>query len=204
MKIRLENNLDYIEVENLVRNSFWNVYRPGAYEHYLVHNLRDDKCFIENLAYVIECGDKIVGHINYSTGYIDYGDEQTGAVVLGPVSIDKDYQNNGLGTKLIQYTLNLAKDNNIPFVFVVGDENYYHRFGFESASDHNVFLDGTDINDECPFFMIKIFSRTNLKKEIGIFHNPDAFDVDEVELDEFDRQFEYKEKLVLDTQLKEL
>ena len=67
MKIRLENNLDYIEVENLVRNSFWNVYRPGAYEHYLVHNLRDDKCFIENLAYVIECGDKIVGHINYST-----------------------------------------------------------------------------------------------------------------------------------------
>ena len=40
MKIRLENEDDYIEVEKLVRDSFWNVYRPGAYEHFIVHNLR--------------------------------------------------------------------------------------------------------------------------------------------------------------------
>ena len=42
MIIRLENENDYLKVENLARNSFWNVYRPGAYEHYIVHNLRDD------------------------------------------------------------------------------------------------------------------------------------------------------------------
>ena len=41
--IRLEEKKDYREVENLVRESFWNVYRPGCSEHYVLHVLRDDK-----------------------------------------------------------------------------------------------------------------------------------------------------------------
>ena len=64
MMIRLESENDYMEVEELVRDSFWNVYRPGAYEHFIVHNLRDDESFLENLAYVIEEDGNIVGHIN--------------------------------------------------------------------------------------------------------------------------------------------
>ena len=90
MEIKLENENDYSEVEVLVRNSFWNIYRPGAYEHYIVHCLRDDKSFIRDLAYVISDDDKIVGHINYSVGYIDYGDVKIDAVVLGPVAIYDD------------------------------------------------------------------------------------------------------------------
>ena len=64
MKIRLENEEDYIEVEKLVRDSFWNVYRPGAYEHFIVHNLRNDESFVSKLAYVIEDDGKIIGSIN--------------------------------------------------------------------------------------------------------------------------------------------
>ena len=64
--IRLENENDYLNVEEMVRNSFWNIYRPGAFEHYIVHNLRNDKSFIRELAYVIECDGEIIGHINYS------------------------------------------------------------------------------------------------------------------------------------------
>ena len=64
MKISLETENDYLEVENLVRNSFWNVYRPGAFEHYIVHHLRNDESFINDFAYVIECDCKIRGHIN--------------------------------------------------------------------------------------------------------------------------------------------
>ena len=41
--IRLERTKDYREVENLVRESFWNVYRPGCSEHYVIHVLRDDR-----------------------------------------------------------------------------------------------------------------------------------------------------------------
>lgn len=213
--IRLEKERDYSKVENLVRNAFWNVYRPGAFEHYIVHNLREDSSFIKDLAYVIEKDNEIIGHINYSNGRLDlYKENRYGvdikvneagkkATVLGPIAINPKDQNKGYGSKLIRYTLNLAKDKNIPFVFVIGDEDYYHRFGFESASKYNLFLDGTDTSEENPFFMIRIFDRNliTLDYDKGIFYNPKVFDVDEEMLDEFDKRFEYKEKKVLDGQL---
>lgn len=199
MKIRLENENDYLEVENMVRNSFWNIYRPGAFEHLIVHKLRQDESFIENLAYVIEKDGKIIGHINYSKGRIQHENQSEYAVVLGPIAIEKNYQNQGFGTKLIEYTLNLADD--YPYIFVIGEENYYSRFGFESASKYNIYLEGTEFTEENPFFMIKVFDKTAITKEKAIFYNPDVFNVNEDEVDEFDRQFEYKEKLVLEGQL---
>ena len=202
MSIRLEEEDDYLKVENLVRDSFWNVYRPGAYEHYIVHNLRNHPSFIKDLAFVIEKDGEIIGHINYSKGQIDYDDGNSKeALVLGPISIDKRYQNQGYGTKLIDYTLKLIKDLNIPFVFVIGDENYYSRFGFESASKYNIYLDGSDLEGECPFFMIKIFNRDEITLKRGIFSNPDVFDVDENDVDEFDKRFVFKKKEVNENQL---
>lgn len=216
--IRLEEEKDYLKVENLVRDAFWNVYRPGAYEHYIVHNLRDDSSFIYDLAYIIEKNDEIIGHINYSKGQLNlykknrYGvdiklsDGSGKATVLGPIAIDSKYQSNGYGSKLIRHTLKLAEDMDIPFVFVIGDEDYYHRFGFESASKYNIYLEGTDTEDENPFFMIKILNgNENIIKDLdfdkGIFYNPEVFDVDEDMVDEFDKNFEYKEKKVLEGQL---
>lgn len=198
----METENDYLEVEKLVRDSFWNIYRPGAFEHFIVHNLREDESFIKDLAYVIEDDNQIIGHINYSKGYVEYENEKVNATVLGPVAIHKDHQNQGLGSKLIEYTLELAKNKNINYIFVVGDEKYYQRFGFVSASKFNIYLEGTDTSEECPFFMIKIFDDAKLKK--GIFHNPSVFNVNQEDVDEFDKQFEYKEKKVLETQLKEL
>ena len=40
--IRLETKDDYRAVENLTRDSFWNVSRPGCMEHYVLHCYRDD------------------------------------------------------------------------------------------------------------------------------------------------------------------
>ena len=216
--IRLEEEKDHSTVENLVRDAFWNVYRPGAYEHYIVHNLREDSSLIKDLAYVIENDDAIIGHINYSYGRLDiyrknrYGvdiKDNNGsgkAAVLGPLSIAPEHQRQGKGSKLIRHSLKRAEELNIPFVFVIGDEDYYSRFGFESASKYNLFLDGTDPEEENPFFMIKIMDKEenifeNLDYDKGIFSNPKAFDVDDKEVDEFDKNFEYKEKKVLEGQL---
>lgn len=201
MQIRLEQEKDYLEVENLVRDSFWNVYRPGAYEHFIVHNLRNDESFIANLAYVIEDDNGIIGHINYSKGEIRYGEDVASAAILGPLSVHTDFQNRGLGSKLVNHTLEIAKDDDIPFVLVVGNEDYYSRFGFESASKYNLYLEGTDFAEENPFFMINVFDESKIRKDLGIFRNPEVFDVDEAEVDEFDRQFEYREKLVKEGQL---
>ena len=216
--IRLEEEKDHIKVENIVRDAFWNVYRPGAYEHYIVHNLRKDSSFIKDLAYVIEENDEIIGHINYSNGRLNlyrknrYGvdikvsEGRKKATVLGPIAIDSKYQSHGYGSKLIRHTLKLAEDMNIPFIFVIGDEEYYSRFGFESASKYNIYLEGTDTEDENPFFMIRILNGNeniikNLDFDKGIFYNPKVFDVDEKNVDEFDKNFEYKEKKVLEGQL---
>ena len=213
--IRLEAEKDHLKVENLVRDAFWNVYRPGAFEHYIVHNLRNDSSFIKELAYIIEKNGEIIGHINYSKGNMNlykanrYGvdikvnDRKGEAIILGPIAINPKYQNQGYGSKLIKHTLKLAKNNNIPFVFVVGDENYYSRFGFESASKYNLFLEGTDTQEENPFFMIKIFENTFEDEDYdkGIFQNPEVFNVDEEDVDEFDKNFEYKEKRVQEGQL---
>lgn len=199
MKIRLEMQKDYREVEEMVRNSFWNVYRPGAYEHYIVHELRKSECYISNLAYVIESDGKIIGHISYSKGRLSFDDRSEDAVVLGPVAIDRQCQNRGLGTKLIEYTLDLAKG--YPYIFVIGNENYYSRFGFESASKYNVYMDGTDFNEENPFFMIRIFDECKITDDLGVFYNPEVFDVNQSDVDEFDKDFEYKQKLVLEGQL---
>lgn len=44
--IRLEKKEEYREVENLVRESFWNVYSPGCLEHYVLNQLRNDPAFV--------------------------------------------------------------------------------------------------------------------------------------------------------------
>ena len=192
MIIRLERKEDYLEVEKLVRDSFWNIYRPGAFEHYIVHNLRNDGSFIKKLAFVIEKDNKIIAHINYSKGKLEYKNGKISeAIILGPISVDKIFQNQGYGSKLIEHTLELIKKEDIPYVFVVGDENYYHRFGFESASKYNIYLNGTDTDEECEFFMILPLDKQILGQELAIFHNPDVFDVDENDVDEFDKRFEY-------------
>ena len=198
MEIRLEQEKDYFDVENLIRESFWNVYHPGASEHFIVHNLRNDNCFIKDLAYVIEEDGKIIGHINYPMANLN---NSMIALLLGPVAIDRQYQNKGYGYKLIEYTLKLAEKMGFPFIFVIGDENYYSRFGFKIASKHNFYLDGADTTQENPFFMIKIFDEELNNENQVIFYTPSVFEVNEEDVDEFDKQFDYKEKLVLDGQL---
>ena len=59
--IRLEKKDEYREVENLVRESFWNVYRPGCYEHYVILVLRDDPAFVKPLDIVMEQAGQLIG-----------------------------------------------------------------------------------------------------------------------------------------------
>ncbi len=66
MNIRLEQSEDYREVENLTRESFWNVYRPGCTEHYVLNRFRSNPDFVPELDLVMEDGGRIIGHIMFS------------------------------------------------------------------------------------------------------------------------------------------
>lgn len=193
MDIRLERRTDYKEVEFLVRESFWNVYRPGCYEHFIIHNLRHDPSFIPQLDYIIEEDNKIIAQIAYSTNDITVDGEKTEKVVtLGPVCVHPDYQGKGYGTEIIEFTLKKAKQMNIPYVFTVGDENYYKRFGFVEASKYCIQFN--DITEQTPFFMIKVLDEEKIEKFNATYLDNECFKVDKKELESFDNKFPPKKK----------
>lgn len=63
--IHQERPEEYALVENLTREAFWNVYRPGCSEHYILHCFRERDEFIPELDLVMEQDGKIIGHIMY-------------------------------------------------------------------------------------------------------------------------------------------
>lgn len=203
MRIRREEVNDYREVEDLTREAFWNVYQPGCVEHLIIHRLREDPCFIPELDYVIEEDGKIVAHIAYAKGQLEQSDGKfVDSVLFGPISVLPEYQKKGYGSKLIEYTLEKAKAFNIPAVVITGSPNYYHRFGFETAAKHHIYLDGIDSNNDFPFFMVKILNEDLAENLQGIHHDPKCYFVDEKEVEVFDKDFPPKVKLVLPGQLR--
>ena len=201
MNIRPEERTDFKEVEYLIREAFWNVYRPGCHEHYIVHNLRFDSSFVRQLDYVLEVDDKIIGHIAYSKNKLITDDDNSIEVItLGPVAIDPDYQKKGYGSKIIRYTLDKAKELGIKYLFVIGDENYYQRFGFEDASKYNIQFN--DVEEDTPFFMINVFDDESINFENAKYIDNPIFKVDEEKLDKFDENFPPKTKEVRDNHLK--
>ena len=195
MNIRLENEKDYFEVENLTREAFWNVYRPGCFEHLVIHKLRDDKCFVKELDYVIEKEGKIIANIVYAKGNLKLENGEDKEILLfGPVSVLPEYQKQGYGEKIIRYTMNKAKELGFDEIVITGNPNYYKKYGFESASKHNIFYEGIDKKEEAPFFMICILNEEKFNIATGVYSDPECYNVDKKELEEFDKKFPFKIK----------
>ena len=72
--VRLEQKDDYREVENLTREAFWDVYRPGCSEHLVLHKLRNAKSFISDLDYVFVVDKKIIANIVYTKMFNEKGE----------------------------------------------------------------------------------------------------------------------------------
>ena len=195
MKIRLENENDYTDVENLTREAFWNKYRPGCFEHLVIHNLRNNDTFVKELDFVIEDNNEIVASIFYSKASIKNSDGQTiNVLTFGPVSVLPKYQHLGYGKKIIEYSMGKANELGWNEIFITGDPDYYKKFGFESSSKYNVFYSGMNRDDEFPFFMIKIFDKDKFDINGGEYSDPECFNINEEELEKFDKQFSPKIK----------
>ena len=109
MNIRPEQPSDYREVENLVRESFWNVYRPGALEHYVLHRLRDDPAFVRELDFVMEKDGRIVGQNVFVRAKIRADDGRDVPILtMGPICIAPDLKRQGYGKKLLDFSLERA------------------------------------------------------------------------------------------------
>lgn len=203
MIIRLEEEKDYFEVEQLTREAFWNVYREGCFEHLIIHNLRKSKSFVEELDYCIEVKNKIIANIVYAKGNLKLENGKIREILIfGPVSVLPEYQKKGYGKKLINYTIEKAKKLGYDAIVITGNPKYYKKFGFESCYKYKIYYDRLDKNEEMPFFMIKILNDNNVKNLKGIYSVPDCYRVDEKELEEFDRKFPLKIKEKIEGQIK--
>lgn len=202
MIIRLEEEKDYFETENLTREAFWNVYREGCFEHLIIHNLRKDKSFVKELDYCIEIDNKIIANIVYAKGKLKLENGNIREILIfGPVSVLPKYQKKGYGEKLINYTIEKAKELGFDAIVIMGNPNYYKKFGFESCSKYKIYYEGIDKKEETPFFMIKILNDNNIENLKGIYSDPDCYKADEKELEEFDKKFPFKIKEKIEGQI---
>ena len=200
--IRLEREDELHEVESLVRDSFWNVYRPGCLEHYVLNQLRNDPAFIPELDYVMEQDGKLIGQYIAMKAEIKSDDGQMIPIItMGPICIAKDLQRQGYGKILLDHFLEHAKALGYGAVCFEGNIDFYGKSGFVYASDFSIRYHGLPEGEDASFFLCKELIPGYLDDIAGEYATPQGYFVDEAEADEFDKQFPYKEKLKLESQL---
>jgi predicted N-acetyltransferase YhbS len=190
--IRQEVENDHYKVEELTREAFWNLYKPGCDEHYLLHTLRSKPDFIQDLDYVAEIDEQIVGSIIYTRSYIvNENNDIMKTVTFGPICVHPKYQRSGIGTKLIEYTKDLVVKKGFPAIIILGDPHNYCKHGFKTGKDYNI---GT-MEGKYPLGLLVL----ELKK--GVFQNhrwkfkeSNAYEIDIEKIEDYDKRFPVKEK----------
>lgn len=200
--IRTEKEKEYREVENLVRESFWNVYRPGCLEHYVLHQLRKDAAFVPELDFVMEMGGQIIGQNMFMKAFIQADDgRKIPIMTMGPICIAPDLKRKGYGMILLDYSLEKAKELGCGAICMEGNIDFYGKSGYRQASEFGIRYHGLTEDDDASFFLCRELIQGYLDGITGEYAPPQGYYVDEQEAEAFDKTFYYKEKKKLPGQL---
>ena len=204
--IRLEQPHEQREVENLVRESFWNVYRPGCLEHYVMHCLRNDKDFVADLNFVMTVAEdgteRLIGQAMCMKAQLTLDNGGVLPIMtLGPIGIHPDYKRQGYGKALLDFTLQKAAEKGFGAVCFEGNIDFYGKSGFTFASAYGIRYHGLPEGEDASFFLCKELKKGFLDGVTGEYATPKGYFVDEAEAEEFDKLFPEKQKLVLPGQL---
>lgn len=200
--IRLEKKEDYREVETLVRESFWNVYRPGCLEHYVLNQLRSDPAFVPELDFVMERDGKIIGQNMFMKAFIKADDGRDIPIMtMGPICVAHDLKRRGFGKLLLDYSLEKAAGLGCGALCFEGNIDFYGKSGFRYASEYGIRYHGLPEGADSSFFLCKELIGGYFDGITGEYATPKGYFVDEAEAEEFDKQFPPKEKLKLPGQL---
>ena len=201
-QIRLETAEDYRKVENLIRESFWNVYRPGCSEHYVIHVLREDPAFVEELDFVMEQNGILIGQNMFMRTVINADDGRDIPVLtMGPICITPNLKRKGYGLKLLDYSLKKAAELGYGAVLFEGDIGFYGKCGFNYASTFSIRYHDLPEGEDASFFLCKELIPGYLDGITGVYQTPKGYYVDDAEVEEFDKSFPKKVKKKLPGQL---
>lgn len=200
--IRNERKEEYREVENLVREAFWNVYRPGCLEHYVLNQLRNDPAFVPELDFVMEKDGKLIGQNIFMKTSIQADDgRKIPIMTMGPIGILPECKRQGYGKILLDYSLEKAMEAGCKAVCFEGNIDFYGKSGFAPASRFGIRYHGVPEGEDASFFLCKELEKGYLDGITGEYATPEGYFVDENETEQFDKDFPYKEKLKLPGQL---
>lgn len=200
--IRNETKEDYKKVENLTREAFWNVYRPGCSEHYVLHSYRSDPAFVPELDFVMELNGELIGQVIYVRSEIECaGGRKLLIMTFGPISIAPKYKRRGYGKRLLDYSMEKAREAGAGALAITGNILFYGKSGFVPAKTKGVrYAD----DPEADYFLIKELTPGFLDGISGTYKDPEGYFVCEKNPEDFERfeaEFPKKEKLKLSGQL---
>ena len=200
--IRNEKETEHREVENLIRESFWNVYRPGCTEHYVIHVLRDDPAFVKELNFVMIKDGRLIGQNMFMKTVINADDGRDFEVLtMGPICIANDLKRQGYGKILLDYSLERAADMGFSAVLFEGNIAFYGKSGFDYARNFGIRYHDLPEGADSSFFLCKELIKGCLDDVTGVYRRPKGYYVSDEDAEEFDKQFPPKQKLKLPTQI---
>ena len=199
---RLERKEEYRQVEALVRESFWNVYRPGCVEHYLLHLLRGHSDFVPELDIVMVEDGKIIGQNVFVKTVIRADDGRNIPIMtMGPVCVANELKRQGYGKMLLDYSLAKAAEAGCGALCFEGNIDFYGKSGFSFAENFGIRYHGLPEGADASFFLCRELIDGYLDGITGEYATPYANLIDETEAEDFDKSFPYKEKLKLPGQI---
>ena len=200
IEIRLEKKEEQQKVENLVRESFWNVYCLGCLEHYVLHQLRNDPAFVPELNFVMLLKEndeegKVIGQNMFMRTSIKSDDgRHIPIMTMGPICITSELKRQGYGKALLYYLLDKAAKLGCGAVCFEGNIDFYGKSGFRPASEFNIRYHGLEEGQDASFFLCKELIPGYLNGITGEYAPPAGYLVNEKEAEAFDREFPYMEK----------
>ena len=205
IEIRLEKEDDYSSVENLVRESFWNIYRPGCFEHFVLKKLRDDPDFVKELDFVMMLNGQLIGQNIFVKTSLNTEDGRVIPILtMGPICITPAEKRKGYGKILLDYSLEQATKLGYGAVMFEGNIDFYGKSGFSFASDFGIRYHGLPEGEDASFFLCKELIPGYLKGVKAEYETPKGYFVCEEFPDEFaayEAGFPVKEKLKLPGQI---
>jgi putative acetyltransferase len=129
--IRNETTSDFEAISKVTIDAFRSLAISHHTEQFIINALREAEALTISL--VAEVEGQVVGHIAFSP--VTIADGSLNWYGLGPVSVSPEYQNRGIGKALVHEGLSLLKARGGKGCALVGDPNYYQRFGFRNIPD---------------------------------------------------------------------
>ena len=127
MIIRKETDADIEAITEVTIAAFKTLPISNNTEQFIIQALRD--AGVLTISLVADVEGKIIGHIAFSPITISDGTQDWYG--LGPVSVLPEYHKQGIGKLLVQEGLSVLKRLGGQGCALVGDPNYYTRFGFK-------------------------------------------------------------------------